>query len=35
MTEEVYYNHLCQHLKDHFGYCVLSAADIVSGNIPL
>lgn len=35
MTEEVFHNHICQYLKDHFGYRVLSAADMVSGNIPL
>jgi type I restriction enzyme, R subunit len=28
MSEEVYHNHICQYLKDHFGYRVLSATDM-------
>jgi type I restriction enzyme R subunit len=28
MTEEVFHNHICQYLKNHFGYRVLSATDM-------
>jgi len=30
MTEEVFHNHICQYLKTHFGYRVLSATDMAN-----